>query len=1264
MGFSQNLTILRNINFFVMRSILLAMLMSIVALGQSGVSVVRGTITDQQGQAIAGATVTLTSSDKNFSRKQTTGNDGGYVFSALPPGTYSLDVTTTNFKKLSITGIVALVDTANVVDGQLEVGAVTETLTVTSASEPPLNTTDATLGNAIENRRIVELPLNARNIVGLLSLQAGVTRGGEVTGSRRDQANITIDGIDANEQQTGLDVVAPGGIGAFSPGTGVGLGNAFSSVLRMNPDAVQELRVTTSNPAATQGRSSGAQISLITKSGTNEYHGSLYHFHRNTVTTTNDYFNNALGRDDQGQPIAGRPALIRNIFGGSFGGPIVKDRFFFFFSYEGRRDAAELSVLRNVPTATLRQGIVQYVNQDGGITTLTPERILGIYPETGGVNPAGLAILQSAPLPNDFTTGDGLNRAGFRFNAPISTRQNASIARLDYTLNDRHSVSFRGNYQEDNYRQAPAFPNTPSPNFWVHPKGFAASHHWAVNNNIVNTARIGLTRLALTADGDNNGTSISFRDVYSPLLNTRTLRRTLPSWNVVDDVSWVKNTHTFQFGTNIRFIRNSSVSFANSYDSALINPLFYAGGGDSLRAPDEIARTLAESFEADYATAAAAALGRFSQYSVNALYDISGQPLPIGTPAERKYATDEYEFYGQDSWKIRPNLTLTFGLRWGINTPVYEANGLQVAPDTNLGDFFQRRVASAEAGEPLNDLIEFTRGGKANNGPGLYPTDKNNFAPNISVAWSPDFGDNLFGRAFGRGGKSVIRAGFRMVYDRIGSQLAVSSESENSFGFSSETTNDSESTDVTDQLGPLVTTNPNIRAVLGTPTPLIFPLAFPADGATRIIAGIDQSIRSPKQYSWNLTYGRELPKGFSFEVGYVGRAARNLLLTRDIMQLNNLRDRSSGQDWYTAAGTLNDLRNANTPIEGTPAIPYFENLFPALPGFLAFVVDDPSLAGLTPSQAAFLLHSKDGFGITDFTSLQSLLDDVGIFENAFFHPQYAALQTLSSVGQSNYHAGFVTLRQRLGNSLSFDFNYTYSKSFDNSSTLETQRVLGTAIRNSLNPNLEYSLSDFDVRHNLNANWLLELPFGRGRKFFDTRNSILEGIIGGWQLTGITRFNTGLPTGTPGDSQWATNWQLTSNGVRLRPVKSSPNANVDGSPNLFSDPLQAYNSFRNARAGETGERNINTLRFPSYFVLDTGLSKSFRITESQRLQFRWEVFNVTNTQPFGAIDSLTLNPDPFNATAPSAGFGNFIGSQVPVGETRPGRTMQFALRYTF
>src|SRR5262245_5268199 len=250
---------------------LLIILISSSALAQS--TVVRGAVTDQQGKAIAGAKVTLTSVAKNLSRSQTTNEEGIFVFNSAAPGNYRIDVEAASFKKVSIGNVDALVDTPREVNVQLEVGAVTEAMTVTSTNDAPINTTDASLGNAFENKRVVEMPLNARNIVGLLSLQAGVTRQGEVTGGRRDQANITIDGIDANEQQTGLDVVAPGGNGAFTPGVFLAPGNALSAVLRTNPDAVQEFRVTTSNPNAAQGRSSGAQISLVTKSGTNSFHG-------------------------------------------------------------------------------------------------------------------------------------------------------------------------------------------------------------------------------------------------------------------------------------------------------------------------------------------------------------------------------------------------------------------------------------------------------------------------------------------------------------------------------------------------------------------------------------------------------------------------------------------------------------------------------------------------------------------------------------------------------------------------------------------------------------------------------------------------------------------------------------------------------------------------------------------------------------------------------------------------------------------------------
>lgn len=1242
----------------------------LTAFAQTGTASIRGSVKDPQGNVVVGAKVTVRNEAKNFSRDQVTGSDGAYIFTALPPDTYIVDVEAAGFKKVRAENVAALVDTAKDLDVILEVGAISETITVTGGLDAPLNTTDASIGNAIESRRIQELPLNARNIVGLLSLQPGVTRQGEVNGGRRDQANITLDGVDVNEQQTGLDPV--------NGSTTVTPGDAFASVLRVTPDSVQEFRVTTSSPNADQGRSSGAQVSLVTKSGTNDFHGSAFWYHRNTVTTANDFFNNAAGNfvatdaaviagnAQVGNPRVPRPKLLRNIFGGSLGGPIIKDRFYFFYSYEGRRDAAEQSVLRFVPTASLRQGNVIYRTNTGALATWTPANIAAAYPALGGVNPAALAVLTTAPLPNDSSIGDGLNRSGFRFNAPIKNEFEAHTARLDFSVTDRQTLFFRGNYQDDLYQQAPQFPTTPSPALWYHPKGFVGGHTWAVTNNLVNNFRIGLTRLSLSQQGDSADTSLTFRDVYTPFLFQRTFNRTTPVWNLSDDVSWVKGTHTFQFGTNMRFIRNNRDSFANAFDSVLVNPFFYSGGGATLlpTAP----ANLAAGFTSDYQFAIAAVLGRGTQNAANQIFNKDGSAATPGTPSSRSYATDEYDFYVQDSWKVRSNLTLTLGLRYGLNTPVYETGGFQLVPNVNLGEFFENRLNGMRTGVPYNQLISFNLGGKANNGPDYYEMDKNNFAPQVAVAWSPDFGDNWFGRAFGRNGRSVLRGGFRMLYDRVGSQLAVSSEAENSFGFSNSTTNTSNTFNTTTAPPPLVTGfNPNVRTPaygLNPPTQLNFPLQRPPGFG--IFASFDQSLKTPVQYTWNASYGRELPKGLAVEFSYVGRMAQDLLLVRDVAQPNNIVDPISGTDWYSAAARLTDFRLANTPIASVPNIPFFENWYPGL----GAAVGDPTLSA---TQVFYLFHARPavgGFNVVDYTLLQELFDRDARVDRLFYHPQYAALQVLSSIGRSNYHGGSVSVRQRLGNDFLFDFNYTLSKAMDNGSTLETLRVLSNVTRNAIDPDLDYSVSNFDVRHNMNMNFLAGLPFGRGKRFLGNSNSIVNGIIGGWQLSGIVRMHSGLPSGSPADvGFWATNYQLTSRGVRLRDVASA-NVDVvgtDGSarPNLFSNVTEAYRSFRNARAGEAGDRNIDTLRIPSYFVMDLGLSKSFGMwyAEGHRLQFRWEVFNVTNTQRFGTIANLTLNPEPFLGTPPS-NFGTYIGSQTPVGETRPGRVMQFALRYTF
>ena len=487
------------------------------------------------------------------------------------------------------------------------------------------------------------------------------------------------------------------------------------------------------------------------------------------------------------------------------------------------------------------------------------------------------------------------------------------IARLDYNLTNKQNLFARGVYQNDKYLQASQFPTTTAPSLWVHPKGYVIGHTWTINNELINNARYSLTRQAFSSQGDSNQNFYEFRFVYTPYLFQRTVSRLTPVHNIIDDLSWVKGTHTAQFGLNFRLIRNNRISYQNSYDSYSVNPSYFASSGAVLNNPLNALPTDQQPTSGslfDVRAAVAAVIGRLSQYSTSIVYDKSGKIQPAGTPTDRTFATEEYEGYAQDVWKVRPNITLTYGLRYGISTPVYETQGYQASPTTSLGEFFDRRVAGANQGKPVNDSIIVDLSGPANDKPGFYKMDKNNFAPSLAVAYSPDFGENFFGRAFGRGGKSVVRAGFRMLYDRVGSALAVNFDLNNTLGFTSSSAISANTFNTSSRQGPRFTGGgQDVRTLpqITLPGNLSFPLSKPANESARIERTIDDTLTTPRQYNWNLSYARELPKGFSFEMNYIGRAGRNLIAARDIMHLNNLRDPISTQTWYDAAGVLADL---------------------------------------------------------------------------------------------------------------------------------------------------------------------------------------------------------------------------------------------------------------------------------------------------------------------------------------------------------------------
>jgi hypothetical protein len=1225
---------------------------------------------------VAGATVTITNLQTNLTRSQVTKGAGTYSFELIPPGDYKVEIEAKGFQKSVIPHVQALVGNVAEMSPTLQIGEVKTTVVVeVTQGAVQVNTQDATLGNNIVNRQILELPMEGRDVRTLLTLQPGVTPGGYVAGARSDQSNITLDGVDINEAQTN-DIGSP--------------------VLRLNAEATEEFRVNTVNANANEGRSAAAQINLVSKTGTNQWHGALFEFYRGTLFEANDWFSNRSG--------VPRPPLVRNTFGGALGGPIIQDKFFFFYSYEGRREAAGTGVTQIVPLPSLGQGIIKYVycTNPGCTSTAIGQTSLvqnqQVYSSTG-INSAALAALAAAAAKypaNDTTVGDGLNTSGFRFNAPVPVRRNSHVARFDIVPGHNQNLFVRLNVIHDHevsIVNPQWLPDTPSPQTWNHPAGLAVGHTWSIGPNLVNNVRYGFTRQAFSNTGDSTGNDISFRFVFQPNGQRHDLSRITPVHNFTDDVSWIHGKHVFQFGANIRAISNSRTSFRNAFDNAITNPSFYAGAGDHISSDfqtfltvnnlpgGQAGQSLATGSIPDLQNAATAIIGRFSQYTANFNFSGDGSLLAAGKPSARIFATQAYEMYAQDAWKLRPHLTLTLGLRYSLERPVYESQGFEVQPTVPLGTYFQERLAAAAQGKNFIDPITVNKSGPANGGKSMYNWDKNNFQPRAAVAWSPNFSHGLLNKIFGEGNRSVLRGGFSLTNDYYGQALAVDWDLNNTLGFTSNFTTPANTFDTSGpNLAPKFTGfNQSVRSLpkVVVPGSLVFPLQQPLDEGERIETSVDSQLQAPTEYVWNMTFERQLGTGTKLSFSYIGRYARNLLARRDVAAFNNIKDPKSGMDWYTAGTTLEKLRQQGVATTAVTAIPFFENLFPA--GFAAMMNNDVS-GCFNPTwsntQAFYAMQSRTPgnpcaqFAGNDWTDAQALADLVLAGEGQptlFMQPQYGALSAWSTIGNSAYNALTVSLRQRL-KSLTMDVNYTFSHSLDDASGLQTTGGYGAGfIVNPIRQHDWYNSSDFDIRHLINATAVWQLPFGKGRAFLNSSNRALNALVGGWQVSTIYRWNTGLPIGDPyDDARWATNWNVQADVTPTSPVHACPNRTA--TPKLFGGPgcdIKAiYQSFRNAYPGESGPRNA--FRQPAYMNADMGLGKSFDMpwAENQKLQLRWEVFNVANFQPFGTIDGsrtgFGVGRDvKLRNAAPPPIWSNFI---APV-QGNP-RVMQVAARFSF
>jgi hypothetical protein len=1227
---------------------------AILAFAQTATTSLRGTIKDPGGALVPGATISITDNDNGNAFNTTSNTAGAYQFAQIPPAKYSIRVSAAGFgNQVKLAEL--LVNQPATVDFNLTIEANTVTVDVSAVAQT-LNTSDASLGNSADNAEIQAIPSETRNVPDLLSLQPGVlylpsattsdSRSGAVNGGRSDQGNVTLDGVDDNDQ-----------VGGF----------AFNGVLRQTQDSIEEFRVTTGGSNADAGRSSGAQISMVTKSGTNKFHGAAYEYHRPTFTVANDWFNKQA-QLNSGQPnIPGK--LIRNIFGADLGGPIFKDKLFFFANYEGTRQAENKQVNQTTPTATYQAGQLLYPDDNGNTVALSADQFAMLdagcqicntaqYPNPPGANPNALAYFNSMPAANGTTLGDGLNTGSYSFSSPAPLYQNTTIGRIDFTPSQKHHIFVRGNLQKDTTDFTEQFPGQGPTDILVdNSKGVTGGDTWTISQTLVNDLRYGYVRQGFSDRGVGKGDYVVFRFITDTTAQTRTQLSNVPVNNIVDNLNWVKGNHTIGVGGNWRLIHQNHSTDSNSYNGASSNPYWLGGNPpqpDDMGLP-EVNGGFGNSYEIAFANLAGTIPSRtdVSQYKLTSAS--AGTALGDGAFVDRAFSANEYEWFIQDSWRVKPNLTITFGVRHTILQTPWETKGQEVTPTIDTNAWYKKRESAAQAGQVYEEDLQFTPAGPFYGKPGFWPKSKNNFAPRFAVAYSPDT-------------KTSIRVGAGIYYDHYGQALVNTFDQNGSFGLSSSVTNPAGVYGIEGNAkhppAPRFIdrqTLPPIETGGGGSSDITFPYTAP-QGNFAITWGLDSKLKTPYAEAFNASVQREIRGGFTFEADYVGRLGRHLLQQLDLAEPVDYVDPMGGGDYFAAGSQLSKLVDANGGDGSASVAPiqYFENVFPFMAG-VDYDGESATQAIYTNEWAPYRAQYGATTSLSDIDFYCSYGCPAG-WQSKFWQDQFSSLYALSTIGMSYYNAGQLVLRHPTTHGLQFDFSYTWSNSIDMGSDTERSNEFGnnaannqsfSEILNTWKPYLNRGPSDFDTRHLITADWVYLLPFGRGKAVLGTANGLVDAFVGGWQWSGINRWTSSLPFSVT-EPGWTTNWQIESFGVVTQPVKVHKHLDSAGNPQFFQNPDAINNGIatggpiRLPYPGEAGQRN--NFRGDGYFDVDSGLSKMWQIREYGALKFAWEVYNVTNSVRF---DPAFIGS---GLTGGNLGIANTLLT-VP-------RRMQFSLRYDF
>jgi len=1191
-------------------SVALLFVLPVIGWAQGTTARVTGTVLDPSGAAVPGATVTLTNEATAVSFTTETSDSGTYAFDLVQAGIYSVTIEKQNFKKVLSKGNAVNINQPTTINATLEAGGVTETVTVIASAEQVQTSTSGNIGSTIEQKTLESLPIvgtRGRNPLDLLNFQPGVVFGGNtggavnVNGSRDRAFNFTLDGIDINESTAG--------------------GSNFTP-LRPNPDSVQEFQIVTSNFTAELGRSSGAQVTLVTRTGTNEFHGNLFEYYRTPRLDAKSY----------PITIAGLPKeqFVQHIFGGSVGGPIKHNKLFFFTNLQLLRAYDTALVTRTVYTAAARGGLFRYVvgRANAPASGSTPPAVdtagnpvlpacigspatnapciasynIATNPTGTGIDTVLSGIINASPLPNNFTTGDGLNTAGFNFASPQHERQYDFVTKVDYKIRENNLIYVR--YAQGSQTSLgdsanggrPIFPGTP--NFvdtGRTPKNLAVNWRWSPTGRLTNEAIFGLSKYFFTfaTPQPDPGLPFTFLTVATPNTNFSYNARGVRTQQYIDNLTFVHESHTLKGGINFRFnlhkddrssVAGSSIEPIVAISTSSITAAAFglpAVGATGINATDS---TLLQNTIANL-------IGRLGNVSQAFVSDGTAF-APVGSRWINKANYTELDFYFQDNWRFRSNLVFDLGMRWEVKkSPSVDGRPILV-PNQPV-----------RLGATPSNALTWVEGD-------VFKT-ANVFMPSVGFAWDPF-----------KSGRTSIRGNYRIASDRIATFLFGSSIFQSTPGNNIAATN----TTFGQGGGLFRNVGPVIAALAPTSTPAA--LRQPASFGTGSISAIDPDLQFPQVHEWSLSFQREIRKNV-IEVNYIGKHAVHLLGGYNVNQVNvfasvpgvaetsflDAFNRVRADATYNSP-LINRIMSGNAANNGGTA------------RFRALVTSGTIAQGGAAS-AAILVSQRTcqaaevTAGICTNAQLNARLLDLSGFTYLLQpFPQFTGgFNVFDSNDYSNYHGLQFIFKRRITDGLGFQVSYTNSTSKDNRSwdpSLSTVTT-GSAQAASSTPfdlrdrSLNYSWSDFDRRHVFQSTYTYELPVGKGRRFLSGVPSIVDHIIGGWQMAGTVIAMSGRPfTVYSGVSTVSNVVQSTADCNGCSRYQGS--LVLEGGRNFWFDAADRA-LFSVPAPGSIGNTGRNFFIAPVYTQWDSSLSKKFKITERVNFDLRFDAKNVLNHPSF-------------------------------------------------